>query len=87
MMDPVPEVPDRSRNDPGTVQSCIGEPPLPETEQDHQHQSNQKCGHCIDDDLECGRNLLKAAAFLVAATEPPQKTDDRAEQHGRQGDL
>ena len=87
MMDPVPEVPGRSGNSPGTVESCIGKPPLPEAEQDHQHQSNQKCGHRIDDDLECSRNLLKAAAFFVAAAEPPQKTDDRAEQHGRQGDL
>ena len=29
----------------------------------------------------------KAAAFFVAAAEPPQKTDDRAALHGRQGDL
>ena len=86
-MDSVPEVPGRSRNAPGTVESCIGKPPLTETEQDHQYQGNQKCGHRIDDDLECCRNPLKAAAFFVAAAEPPQKTDDRAEQHGRQGDL
>ena len=86
-MDPVPEIPGRSGNDPSAVQPRIGKPPLPEAEQDHQHQGDQKCGHRIDDDLECGRKLLKAAAFFVAAAEPPQKTDDRAEQHGRQGDL
>ena len=33
------------------------------------------------------RQALHLAAFFVAAAEPPQKTDDRAEQHGRQGDL
>ena len=72
MMDPVPEVPGRSGNAPGTVQPGIGKPPPTEAEQDHQNQGNQKCGIVLTM-IWNGSKSLKATAFLVTTAEPPQR--------------
>ena len=87
MVNPIQEVSDCTGDSTGTVQTRIRKPSPTEAEQNHQHQRDQKCGHGVDDDLNGGRQLIKGTSFPVAAMQPPQKPQKRAEENGRQRDL